>query len=130
MSGQQGRQFKSMTTYWPVRYTASGMQTMTVQQVVDVIMDAARLGTWHNAPKGTRLAIYELPVEQAQRFGVSEVKVSAAPDGRILSAYPSAGWNVYAVKVVPQQQPQMAAPVTASGMPAPRRVRPATTFAS
>ena len=72
--------------------------TMSESDVIMVIMDAVRKGHWQNAMKGTRLATYELPQEQADRFGVSEVKVSVAPDGRILSAYPARGWNVLAVR--------------------------------
>ncbi len=89
---------KRTTTWWPVTYSATGYQTMSEQQVVAAIMDAARHGIWQNAPKGTRLAVYALPEHQAQRFGVSEVNVSTAPDGRILSAYPTRGSNVLAVR--------------------------------
>jgi len=78
--------------------------TMSESDVVMVIMDAVRNGHWQNAMKGTRLATYELPLEQADRFGVSEVKVSVAPDGRILSAYPARGWNVLAVRELTQDE--------------------------
>lgn len=89
---------KTTTTWWPVVHSATGYRSMTEEQVVDLIMDAARLGHWQNAPRGTRLAVYHPPHEVAQVLGVSEVKVSTAPDGRILSAYPTAGSNVLAVK--------------------------------
>lgn len=89
---------KRTTTWWPVEHTATGKKTMNDNQVVGVIMDAVRDGHWQNAPRGTVLSVYELPSDQAQSYGVSEVKVSAAPDGRILSAYPSRGENVLAVR--------------------------------
>lgn len=102
---------KRTTTWWPVLHSATGAQTMNDAQVVGVIMDAVRDGHWQNAPRGTVLSVYELPAAQAQQYGVSEVKVSAAPDGRILSAYPSRGDNVLAVREISpdeQQAPQPA----------------------
>ena len=106
---------KRTTTWWPVLHSATGAQTMTVPQVVGVIMDAVAKGDWQNAPRGTMLSVYDLPADQASRYGVSEVKVSAAPDGRILSAYPSRGSNVLAVKeLTAQEQAAFAAPVAAT----------------
>lgn len=101
---------KRTTTWWPVHHSASGTASMTMDDVQQVILDAMSKGRWQNAPKGTRLAVYDLPADEAKRFGVSQVKVSAAPDGRVLSAYPSAGSNVLAVREAPadpmaQQQP-------------------------
>lgn len=95
---------KSTTTWWPVLHSALGHSTMTLEQVLDLIADAVRLGHWQNAPRGTRLAVYQVPDPQAQVLGVSEVKVSTAPDGRILSAYPSAGANVLAVRERTQEE--------------------------
>ena len=98
---------KRTTTWWPVYHTANGAQskkgvqvpqTMSEQDVLNVIRDAAQKGIWQKAPRGTLLSVYELPTEQAERFGLSEVKISAAPDGKILSAYPSKGKNVLAVR--------------------------------
>ena len=43
------------------------------------------------------MAEYDLPAEQRDAYGVSEAKVSMAPDGLVLSAYPGAGDNVLAV---------------------------------
>ncbi len=96
---------KRTTTWWPVQHAATGVASMNETQVVGVIMDAVRNGHWQNAPRGTVLSVYELPQDQAQHFGVSEVKVSAAPDGRILSAYPSRGSNVLAVREMPEHAP-------------------------
>ena len=95
---------KGMTTWWPVIFTSNGIQTMNEAQVQQMIFDAVRDGVWQNAPRGTMLAVYEVPEAQAIDTGVSEVKVSMAPDGRVLSAYPSAGANVLAVKEMPQEQ--------------------------
>jgi hypothetical protein len=89
---------KSTTTWWPVMHTATGYRSMTEEQVIDLTMEACREGHWQNAPRGTRLCVYHLPDQEAQILGVSEVKVSTAPDGRILSSYPTAGSNVLAVK--------------------------------
>ena len=97
---------KRTTTWWPVLHSATGAQTMNDAQVVGVIMDAVRDGHWQNAPRGTVLSVYELPHAQARQYGVSEVKVSAAPDGRILSAYPSRGDNVLAVRELSPEEQQ------------------------
>lgn len=109
---------KRTTTWWPVQYAASGSPSMTEQNVVGVVMDAVRDGHWQNAPRGTLLSVYDLPEDQAQHYGVSEVKVSAAPDGRILSAYPSRGTNVLAVRELSAEEQtqlqQMQPPVAAA----------------
>ena len=70
---------------------------MTDQQVISAIVDAVRKGTLRTEVRDTRMAEYDVPYEQAREFGVSEVKVSMAPDGLILSSYPGAGENVLAV---------------------------------
>jgi hypothetical protein len=89
---------KRTTTYWPTRYTADGgSPTMNDQQVIGVIIDAARKGTLRNEVRDTRMAEYDLPADQAEAYGVSEAKVSMAPDGLVLSAFPGAGRNVLAV---------------------------------
>jgi hypothetical protein len=95
---------KRTTTWWPVQHSASGSNSMSQDDVIGVIMDAVREGDWQNAPRGTLLSIYDLPSDKADRFGVSEVKVSAAPDGRILSAYPSRGSNVLAVREMTEEE--------------------------
>lgn len=98
---------KRTTTWWPVRYSATGASSMSENQVVGMIMDAVARGHLMNAPRGTLLSVYEVPDEQARTTGVSEVKVSIAPDGRILSAYPSLGSNVLAVReLTPEEQSQ------------------------
>lgn len=89
---------KRTTTYWPTRFTADGSApTMSEQQVIGVIVDTARNGVLRNEVRDTRMAEYDLPAEQAQAFGVSEAKVSMAPDGLILSAFPGTGEQVLAV---------------------------------
>lgn len=108
---------KRTTTWWPVLHSATGASTMDKNQVVGVIMDAVREGHWQNAPRGTMLAVYDLPANQAQKFGVSEVKVSAAPDGRILSAYPSAGSNVLAVRELNAEEQSAVAAMKAAQQP-------------
>ncbi|MCW2924236.1 MAG: hypothetical protein JWM98_1640 [Thermoleophilia bacterium] len=87
---------KRTTTYWPTSHAVEG-PTMTDQQVIGVIVDAARKGTLRTEVRDTRMAEYDLPTEQRAAFGVSEAKVSMAPDGLVLSAYPGAGDNVLAV---------------------------------
>lgn len=87
---------KRMTTYWPTRHAVAA-PSMTDQQVIGATVDAARKGTLRTEVRDTRMAEYDLPPEQREAFGVSEVKVSMAPDGLILSAYPNAGPNVVAV---------------------------------
>lgn len=105
---------KRTTTWWPVMHSVSGRATMTDDDVVAVICDAVLKGDWQNAPRGTLLAVYDLPAEQAAAFGVSEVKVSVAPDGRILSAYPARGENVLAVREhTREERAALEAPVAA-----------------
>lgn len=87
---------KRTTTYWPTRHSVQ-RATMTDQQVISAIVDSVRKGTLRTEVRDTRMAEYELPWEQRQEYGVSEVKVSMAPDGLVLSAYPGAGENVLAV---------------------------------
>lgn len=87
---------KRTTTYWPTSHAVEG-PTMTDQQVIGVIVDAARKGTLRTEVRDTRMAEYDLPLEQREAFGVAEAKVSMAPDGLVLSAYPGAGDNVLAV---------------------------------
>lgn len=87
---------KRTTTYWPTKHAAEGA-SMNDQQVVGAIVDAARLGTLRTEVRDTRMAEWDLPADQRAAYGVSEVKVSMAPDGMMLSAYPGAGDNVLAV---------------------------------
>lgn len=87
---------KRTTTYWPTKHAVEG-PTMTDQQVIGVIVDAARKGTLRTEVRDTRMAEYDLPRDQREAFGVAEAKVSMAPDGLVLSAYPGAGDNVLAV---------------------------------
>jgi hypothetical protein len=102
---------KRTTTWWPVLYSATGQSSMSEGQVVSMIMDAASKGHLMNAPRGTLMSVYEVPQQEAAETGVSEVKVSLAPDGRILSAYPSLGSNVLAVReLTPEELAAQAAP--------------------
>jgi hypothetical protein len=87
---------KRTTTYWPTRHSVDGA-SMSEQQVIGVIVDAARKGTYRTEVRDTRMAEYDLPRDQREAYGVSEAKVSMAPDGLVLSAYPGAGDNVLAV---------------------------------
>lgn len=87
---------KRTTTYWPTRHAVDG-PSMTDQQVIGVIVDAARKGTLRTEVRDTRMAEYDLPADERAAYGVSEAKVSMAPDGLVLSAYPGAGDNVLAV---------------------------------
>jgi uncharacterized protein YndB with AHSA1/START domain len=87
---------KRTTTYWPTRHAVE-QPTMSEQQVIGVIVDAARKGALRTEVRDTRMAEYDLPADQRAAFGVSEAKVSMAPDGLVLSAYPGAGENVLAV---------------------------------
>jgi len=87
---------KRTTTYWPTRHSV-GRASMTDQQVISAIVDSVRKGSLRTEVRDTRMAEYELPWEQRLEYGVSEVKVSMAPDGLVLSAYPGAGDNVLAV---------------------------------
>lgn len=87
---------KRTTTYWPTRHAVDG-PTMTDEQVVGAIVNAARNGTLRTEVRDTRMAEWDVPAEQRAAYGVSEVKVSMAPDGMMLSAYPGAGDNVLAV---------------------------------
>lgn len=87
---------KRTTTYWPTRHAVDG-PSMTEQQVIGVIVDAARKGVLRTEVRDTRMAEYDLPADQREAYGVSEAKVSMAPDGLVLSAYPGAGDNVLAV---------------------------------
>lgn len=120
---------KRTTTWWPVLHSATGARTMNDAQVVGVIMDAVRDGHWQNAPRGTVLSVYELPEQQARDYGVSEVKVSAAPDGRILSAYPSRGSNVLAVRELSDDEQQVhSAPQASTPSSSSQRVSTNTRF--
>jgi hypothetical protein len=87
---------KRTTTYWPTQHAVNA-PSMNDDQVLQVIVDAARKGTLRSEVRDTRMAEYDLPRDDAQRYGVSEAKVSMAPDGLVLSAYPAAGRNVLAV---------------------------------
>ncbi len=87
---------KRTTTYWPTQHAVEG-PTMSEQQVIGVIVDAARKGTLRTEVRDTRMAEYDLPTAEREAYGVSEAKVSMAPDGLVLSAYPGAGDNVLAV---------------------------------
>lgn len=87
---------KRTTTYWPTSH-AVGQPSMSDQEVIGVIVDAARHGMLRTEVRDTRMAQYDLPAAQRDIFGVSEAKVSMAPDGLVLSAYPGAGDNVLAV---------------------------------
>jgi hypothetical protein len=87
---------KRTTTYWPTSHAVEG-PSMSDQQVIGVIVDAVRKGTLRTEVRDTRMAEYDLPAEQRAAYGVSEAKVSMAPDGLVLSAYPGAGDNVLAV---------------------------------
>lgn len=87
---------KRTTSYWPTKH-AVNEPSMTDSQVIGVIVDTARKGTLRTEVRDTRMAEYDLPREQSDAYGVSEAKVSMAPDGLVLSAYPGAGDNVLAV---------------------------------
>lgn len=87
---------KRTTTYWPTSHAVEA-PTMTDQDVIGVIVDAARNGMLRTEVRDTRMAEFDLPASQRDAFGVSEAKVSMAPDGLVLSAYPGAGDNVLAV---------------------------------
>ncbi len=119
---------KRTTTWWPVMHARNGSGSMTEQQVLNVITDAVRLGHWQNAPKGTMLSVYELPADQAAAYGVSEVAVSTAPDGRMLSAYPTAGDNVLAVREVDGPDAARAAATAPELAASTRRPGRSTTF--
>jgi hypothetical protein len=124
---------KGTTTMWPVHYSAKGAPTMTEEQVLKVIADAVAFGDLENAPKGTLLSIYDVPLEQAREFGVSEVKVSITPNGRVLSAYPTRGDNVLAVRELrpdelEQQQAAQQPAAQADEQPAFQSSVPQTTF--
>jgi hypothetical protein len=95
VNGDPSQRGKRSTTYWPVKH-AIAEPSMTEQDVTNVTVDAIRKGTMRNEVRDTRMIEYELPNAQADKYGVSEVKVSLAPDGLVLSAYPSAGDNVFA----------------------------------
>jgi hypothetical protein len=103
---------KRTTTYWPTRHSVDGA-SMSEQQVIGVIVDAARKGTYRTEVRDTRMAEYDLPREQREQFGVSEAKVSMAPDGLVLSAYPGAGDNVLAVYEMSEADQAELARVTA-----------------
>jgi len=109
---------KATTTWWPVVHSSTGYSSMSLDQVLDLIVDTVRFGHWQNAPRGTRLAVYQVPEQQAQVLGVSEVKVSTAPDGRILSAYPTAGTNVLAVRERTAQEQGQSAQSGVAGLSA------------
>ena len=104
---------KRTTTYWPTRHAVDG-PSMTDQQVIGVIVDAARKGALRTEVRDTRMAEYDLPADQREAFGVSEAKVSMAPDGLVLSAYPGAGENVLAVYEMSEADQAELARVTAS----------------
>jgi hypothetical protein len=127
---------KRTTTYWPTRH-AVGRASMTDEQVIAAIVDAARKGSLRTEVRDTRMAEYDLPFEQRREYGVSEVKVSMAPDGLILSSYPGAGENVLAVyelNEADQVEFEQAATATAAAanvedeQPAYRSTAAATTF--
>lgn len=96
MDPEPRRRGKRTTTYWPTRHSVT-RASMTDQQVISAIVDSVRKGSLRTEVRDTRMAEYELPFEQRESYGVSEVKVSMAPDGLILSSYPGAGANVLAV---------------------------------
>lgn len=87
---------KRTTTYWPTSHAVNG-PSMSDQQVIGVIVDTLRNGVLRTEVRDTRMAEYDLPVHEREAYGVSEAKVSMAPDGLVLSAYPGAGDNVLAV---------------------------------
>jgi hypothetical protein len=134
---------KRTTTYWPTRHAVE-RATMTDQQVISAIVDSVRKGTLRTEVRDTRMAEYDLPWEQAKEYGVSEVKVSMAPDGLILSSYPGAGENVLAVyelgdedhaefarastDATSQQQPQAVPSMTDGEQQGYRSTAAATTF--
>ncbi|MBC7461961.1 MAG: hypothetical protein H7287_11415, partial [Thermoleophilia bacterium] len=95
VNGDPSLRGKRSTTYWPVKHALNG-PSMTEQDVTKVMTEAIQKGTIRNEVRDTRMIDYELPDAQADAYGVSEVKVSLAPDGLVLSAYPSAGDNVFA----------------------------------
>ncbi|MCW2961908.1 MAG: hypothetical protein JWM90_2295 [Thermoleophilia bacterium] len=96
MDPEPAQRGKRTTTYWPTRHAVEG-PSMNDGQVLGVITATTQRGTLKNEVRDTRMAEYPLPAEQAAEYGVSEAKVSMAPDGMILSAYPGAGTNVLAV---------------------------------
>lgn len=87
---------KRTTTFWPTRHAVES-PSMTDQDVIGVIVDAARRGALRTEVRDTRMSEYDLPADEAAAYGVTEAKVSMAPDGLVLSAYPGAGPNVLAV---------------------------------
>lgn len=108
---------KRTTTYWPTRHAVDG-PSMTDQQVVGAIVDAARKGVLRTEVRDTRMAEWDLPPDQRAAYGVSEVKVSMAPDGMMLSAYPGAGDNVLAVyEMNPEDQAALARATGGSAAP-------------
>ncbi|MCW2956422.1 MAG: hypothetical protein JWO69_1291, partial [Thermoleophilia bacterium] len=109
MDGTPQPRGKRTTTYWPTQNAVS-QPSMTDQDVIGVIVDTMRSGTLRTEVRDTRMAEKDLPAEQAEAFGVTEAKVSMAPDGLVLSAYPGAGSNVLAVyEVTPEDQAALAA---------------------
>jgi hypothetical protein len=109
---------KRTTTYWPTSHAVEG-PSMTDQQVVGVIMDTVRKGTLRTEVRDTRMAEYDLPTPQREAYGVSEAKVSMAPDGLVLSAYPGAGDNVLAVyETTPEDHAALAQATGGSAAPA------------
>ena len=95
VNGDPSLRGKRSTTYWPVKHALNG-PSMTEQDVTKVMTQAIQNGTIRNEVRDTRMIDYELPDAQADAYGVSEVKVSLAPAGLVLSAYPAAGDNVFA----------------------------------
>jgi hypothetical protein len=110
---------KRTTTYWPTRHAVDG-PSMSDQQVIGVIVDAARKGVLRTEVRDTRMAEYDLPADQRAAYGVSEAKVSMAPDGLVLSAYPGAGDNVLAVyETSPEDHAALAQATGGSAVNAP-----------
>lgn len=110
---------KRTTTYWPTAHAVEN-PTMTDQDVIGVIVDTARKGVLRTEVRDTRMAEYDLPAAQAEQFGVSEAKVSMAPDGLVLSAYPGAGDNVLAVyEMSPDDQAALQRATAAQAQAAP-----------
>jgi hypothetical protein len=118
---------KRTTTWWPVVH-ANGAPSMNQDQVLDLIGEAIASVKPGKGVRGTQLIQHEITDEQrAKDLGVSEIKVSLAPDGKVLSAYPSRGENVLAVKEAEPQVPDAGsyddpdAPVAAPGAASPTR---------
>lgn len=119
MEAQPQPRGKRTTTYWPTRYAVNS-PSMNEQDVLDTIIKSARKGHYSNEVRDTRMAQYDLDSDSANKFGVSEAKVSMAPDGLILSAYPGAGSNVLAVyELSAEDQAELARLQQAAQTPTP-----------